>query len=254
MARIAAVFSTTAVITAIAAISACANNPYVIGRAEDAVAVDAGVNECERALSAALVCSGFEAELASDWSTSLQNQGALERSLQRAHSGSAALHASSTARLSTAVVFATFEPVTQGELYLRAHLYVPAELPTQTMNLFFIGAEPTPDPFTGIDFNLEDGAVQVFSPQSDPARQTSVLVIPRDQWFCFRARVAIGDSATVQAFIDDELAIETMPFDTLPDDGVHMLRAGVDWSSEQNDFFEVFIDDVALDTAPIDCL
>ena len=94
------------------------------------------------------------------------------------------------------------------------YVYVPAGLQTRTMNIFFVGYEPTPDPFQGVDFNLEDGAVEVYSPQADPERQTGTLQIPRDRWFCFRARVVISDDrakGAVQAYVDDALAVLSWP-------------------------------------------
>ena len=41
--------------------------------------------------------------------------------------------------------------------------------------------------------------------------------------------------------------------DTLPEDGVRQFRAGIDWSSEQDAPFEIYMDDIVLDTAPVAC-
>jgi hypothetical protein len=32
-----------------------------------------------------------------------------------------------------------------------------------------------------------------------------------------------------------------------------MMRAGIDWSSAQDAFFELYLDDVVLDTLPVGC-
>ena len=64
------------------------------------------------------------------------------------------------------------------------------------------------EPFQGIDFNLEDDAIQIYSPQSAVQRQTGTLLIPRAKWFCFRAKVTIAqEDGTVDAYIDDGLAL-----------------------------------------------
>jgi hypothetical protein len=237
----------------------CSDNPYIIGRhvdggRGDAGHDDAGIGECGDAHAAALICSGFERdEIAADFAdTVVVNAGALERSTERVHAGTGALHASSDAVESVAVVLATFPALFSGELHLRAYLYVPADLPTETINIFFVGDQPVPDPFTGLDFNLEHGALQVFSSPSD--RRTGGLTIPRDRWFCLRARIAIDDAGSVEAFIDEESALDVTGIDTLPPAGVHLFRAGVDWSSAQAAFFEIYIDDVVLDTAEVECL
>jgi hypothetical protein len=232
------------------ALLGCGGEDYVIGRY-----ADGGVGECA-GRTGAVVCSGFEQAELSDWSeTEVVQAGAIERSTQRAHAGSASLHASSSASMSEAVVAASFPALRAGTLYLRAYLYVPADVPTETINIFFVGDSPTPDPFSGIDFNLEDGAVQIYSPESAVQRQTGTLQIPRDRWFCFRARIAIDEAAgRVDAYIDDELALRAEELDTLPAAGVHLFRAGLDWSSEQDAFFELYLDDVVVDTHPIACL
>jgi hypothetical protein len=230
----------------------CSNNPYVIGH----YLGDGGLDDCGGAHAGAIVCTGFEAkDLASDWTqTVVENAGVIERSTVRAHTGRGSLHASSTARASVGVAAKDFPPLRSGDLYLRAYLFVPANLPTETMNIFFLGDDPNPGPgpFKGLDINLESGAVQVYSPQS--RRETGSLMIPRQRWFCFRAHIAISaDHGVVQAFVDDKPALEATDFVTLPAAGVHLLRAGVDWSSGQDAFFEIFIDDLVLDTKPVSC-
>lgn len=247
---------------------ACSNGPYVIGRfpeggpedtgVNDGGAPDAGADECATVHAGSLVCGGFEAaDLGASWDLVTDLSGELERSTLRAHAGSASLHATSAAADSIAVVARSFGPLTAGELFLRAYVYVPAGLPTETMNIFFVGDDPSPnppDPFSGIDFNLEAGAVQLYSPQWAPDRHTGTLLIPRDRWFCFRARVAIADEdGAVEVFVDDQPALAVSGVDTLPAEGVRRFRAGIDWSSGQTAFFEVFIDDVVLDTQFVSC-
>jgi hypothetical protein len=230
----------------------CSHNPYVIGRYQDG----SGLGECANAHAGAVLCSGFEGpDLAPDWSAPMiEMAGAVERSTVRAHTGQSSLHAVSRAMMSVGVVAADFPAVLSGALYLRVYVYVPANLPTETMNIFFLGAQPTPDPFIGVDFNLQNGAVQVYSPQANPDRQTGSLKIPRDRWFCFRASMPISKQGSVQVFVDDQLALDAKGIDTLPAGGVRELRAGVDWSSEQDAFFEIYMDDLVLDTAPVACL
>jgi hypothetical protein len=230
----------------------CSDNPYVIGRGD----VDAGLGECAGKYANAVLCSGFERrDVAADWSdTTIMAGGTLERTTQHVHRGHGALHASSTAPMSVAVVAKTFTPVSSGALYLRAYVFVPAGLPTETMNIFFLGFEPMIDPFQGVDFNLESGAVQTYSPQGHPERQTGKLTIPRDRWFCFRARVTVSaDHGGVRAFVGDAGALDAGMIDTLPEGGVREFRAGIDWSSDQTAFFEIYMDDIVLDHAPVPC-
>ncbi|MEY4576388.1 MAG: hypothetical protein RL701_1091 [Pseudomonadota bacterium] len=234
---------------------ACADNPYVIGHVLPTEADGGSANSC--ADSTALLCSSFESEQLSDeWSdTVLENAGEIARTTARSHTGDAALHAQTHAMSSLAVVASTFEPLRAGTVYFRAYLYVPDALPTRAINIFFLGDTPDPDPFSGVDFNLEDGALEVYSPQANPNRQKGTLKIPRGQWFCVRADVVIADQrASIDVHIDDALALHATEIDTLPSGGIRLFRAGIDWSSAQDDFFEIFMDDIALDTAPVACL
>jgi hypothetical protein len=226
---------------------ACASNPYVIGQVS---------GECGAQHAAALVCAGFESQdVTTGWDgTSIENAGALEHTTAKHHSGSGALHATSRAAESAATVVANFTPVRSGTLYLRGYLYLPADLPTHTMNIFFLGDDPGVDEFFGIDVNLESGAVQVYSPQSDLQRHTGNVTVPRDRWFCFRLSMTVSaDRGQVQAFIDDRLALDASNLATLPPAGVRTFRAGIDWSSETASVFEIYMDDLVVDTAPVDC-
>jgi hypothetical protein len=255
MARLARVFAMFACAHVTLAACGCADNPYWIGHRREREIPDAAADECR---VGALVCSGFEtAQLGDEWpETHIENAAEVTRSSLRAHSGAASLRAQSRDADSVAVVVARFAPQRSGTLYLRAHLYVPDQQPTETMNVFFVGARPDPDlePFVGMDLNLEQGALQLFSPQAEPRRQTGSYRIPRDRWFCLRAEIQIGDRAEVSVFADDQLALRATQVDSAPPEGVSMLRAGVDWSSEQQANFELFIDDLALDTQPVTCL
>jgi len=233
-------------LVALLVLAGCDSEKYVIGRFAD--------EYCELR-SSRLFCSSFERPDLGEWSdVQLERDASVEQTDERAYSGMGALHARSLGARSAAVVVQELTPVTEGELYLRAQLYVPKDLPTETMNLFFLGAVPTPDPFKGFDINLEDGALSIYSPQGVPDRVTGSLSVPRDTWFCLGVQVMVShDVGSVRVLVDGELAVAHEAIDTLPDGGVHVLRAGVDWSSEQTEPFEVYIDDVVLDTQPIAC-
>jgi hypothetical protein len=124
------------------------------------------------------------------------------------------------------------------------------------MNLFFLGSRPDPsgdEPFVGMDINVLDGALQLFSHQAKPPRQTADAKVPRGRWFCLRAEIEMSRAGTTALFVDDALSLRATGVDSIAQDGVSMLRAGIDWSSDQTAFFEVYIDDLALATAPLAC-
>ncbi len=243
-------------------LAACSDNPYVIGQLRDAAAqagsdaaVDGGRDPC----AAALVCSSFETpDLRDEWSdVHIENTGVVEHTTARAHTGDGSLRAQTRGVSSVGDVVAQFAPVASGMLYLRAYVYVAEGLPTQTINLFFIGSRPDPsgdEPFVGLDVNLLDGSLQLFSPQAKPPRQTGESKIPRGRWFCFRAEVELSRAGTATLWVDDALALRATGVDSVSQGGVTMLRAGIDWSSDQSAFFEVFLDDLALSTSPLTCL
>lgn len=237
----------------------CVDNPYVIGTLPDEQDAGPAFDPCTSHPDA-LVCSGFERPGLDDWlAPTVLGDAAIERSTARSRSGSASLRAESSGAESTAVVSQQLEPRVDGTLHMRVWLRVPGDVATETMNLFFLGHDPNPsaDPplaFSGLDLNIEDGALQAYAPESFPDRITGALQIPRDRWFCLRAEVAIADAGSLRVLVDDALALEADPLDTLPDaGGIGLLRAGVDWSSGQSAPFEVFMDDLVLSEAPVPC-
>jgi hypothetical protein len=255
-------------------LAACPGNPYVIGHYADAGrgvvaedgssaaldgAVEAGrnelVDECSQLHAGALLCSGFEPEeLTADWDVAVTREATLARSTARSHLGAGSLHATTEGASSYAIAIARFAALRSGELFVRAYLYVPADQPTEIMNILFVGDDKRTEPFQGIDVNLQSGVPYVFSPQSNPTRHAGLFAIPRDRWFCLRARFVIDAlQGSVQLYIDDQLALESRRFDTLPDDGIDVVRAGIDWSSEQAARFEIYFDDMVVDTAPVAC-
>jgi hypothetical protein len=123
------------------------------------------------------------------------------------------------------------------------------------MNLIYLGSDPSLDVFDGMDLNLENGALQLFSPQFDPERHTGTALIPRDRWFCLRLLVQIADrGGAVQVHVDDQLVLAATDQDTRPTEDVTTLRAGIDWSSAQDEPFEVYMDDLILSREAVACL
>jgi len=229
------------------ALTGCGNDDYVIGRF---------VDEGCAARKDAIFCSGFEKPDLSEWDQpAVVNAAQVSQTDRLEHSGRGALYASSTKAESAAVVSTEFPRLDAGELFLRVYVYVPSDVDTMTTNVLFLGDQPTPDPFKGVDFNFESGAPEIFVPENDPNRFTSTaLVIPRDVWFCYQVRLAIDEEeGAVSIQVDGNVALDESGIDTLPPGGVHLLRAGVDWSSKQETPFAVYMDDLVLATSEIAC-
>jgi hypothetical protein len=228
-------------------LAGCASRAYVIGRFHD--------DSCA-AHRDAILCSGFEQPDLSDWTrVEVVNLAHVEQTQTRAHAGKGSLFAGSTGQKSAAVVAHEFPPVLNGELYLRVFLYIPEGLPIETMNILFLGDYATPDPFKGVDFNLEGGALSTYVPGDRPDRFTSTtLVVPRDRWFCLQIQMTVSANAGALTMrVDGEIGLEQTNMNTRPAGGVHLLRAGIDWSSEQTDPFDLYLDDLVLATTPVGC-
>jgi hypothetical protein len=213
------------------ALAGCRDDDYVIGRFRD----DACASEKD-----ALLCSGFERPDLSEWTRTIAvNHADVEQTNAKARDGRGSLLAASTAEKSAGVVAGEFPPVTDGDLFLRAYLYVPDNQPTKTLNFLFIGYYATPDPFKGVDFNFEDGALSTYVPGDNPDRFTSnTLVIPRDRWFCLQIQMTVSpDAGKVKILVDGETGLEQEGMNTSPKAGNHLLRAGIDWSSLQAEPF-----------------
>lgn len=222
--------------------------------AADAPAVDAARVSCPPPHDAALFCSEFERALESEWEVASTGSATLERSTTRSHRGGGALRAASDGASSYAVVSADFAPLRSGVLFVRSYVYVEAGLDSEIMNILFVGDRARTEPFAGVDVNLDDGVLQLFSPRATPTRQAGTLAIPRGRWFCLRLQLAIDDvEGSLELFVDDQLVLSSGRFDTLPAAGVNVLRAGIDWSSQQTSRFEIYFDDLVVDTRALDC-
>ncbi len=229
------------------ALTGCQDNPYVIGRFVDAGCVGQ---------PGTIFCSGFERPDLSEWDqTVVVNAAEVSQTEGQKRSGRGALYAASTAAESSGVVSVEFPSVHSGELFLRVYMYVPNGVDMMTPNVLFLGDEPAPDPFKGVDFNFEGGAPEIFLPENNPNRFTSgVLVIPRDTWFCYQVRLSIAeDEGAVSVRVDGIVALDESGLDTLSAGGVHLLRAGVDWSSKQETPFAIYMDDLALSSTELAC-
>jgi hypothetical protein len=229
------------------ALGGCSSDPHVIGRFLD--------EGCE-AQEGAVFCSGFERPDLSDWSgTVVINAAELGQTESLRRSGRGALHAASTDHESAAAVAAEFPALKSGELFLRVYMYLPEGVETKTTNVLFLGDEPAPDPFKGVDFNFESDAPEIFVPENDPVRFTSTTVFaPRQRWFCYQVRLLISeDAGAVTIKVDGSVALEQTGLDTLSAGGVHLLRAGVDWSSKQTTPFSIYMDDLVLATSEVAC-
>lgn len=204
----------------------------------------------------AIFCSGFELPDLSEWDQSVVvNSAEVSQTEAIRRSGRGALYAASTAAESAGVVSVQFPRLDAGELFLRVYMYVPEGLDTMTTNVLFLGDVPSPDPFRGVDFNFEAGAPEIFLPENDPNRFTSaLLVIPRDAWFCYQVRLSIAeDEGAVSISVDGAVALDESGLDTLPAGGVHLLRAGIDWSSLQETPFAIYMDDLVLSSSELPC-
>jgi len=231
----------------LAVLAGCSDNPYEIGRFDDPGCDAAGD---------VLFCSGFERPDLSEWDeTVVISSGAIRQTEALVRSGRGALLATSEYNESAAAVAAEFPVVTDGALHLRTYIYLPGEFDTMTTNVLFLGDAPYPDPFKGVDFNFEAGAPEIFSPESDPVRYTSTtLMIPRDAWFCYQVELGVSeDAGWVRISVDGEVALDQGELDTLPEAGVHLLRAGVDWSSKQMTPFAIYMDDLVLSRSAVAC-
>src|SRR5438477_101599 len=83
-----------------------------------------------------------------------------------------------------------------------------------------------------------------YAPGRTPARFTSgTLVIPRDRWCCLQTQMtASPDAGSVRILVDGETGLDQQGMNTRPKAGNHLLRTGVDWSSLQNEPFDLYID------------
>jgi hypothetical protein len=150
---------------------------------------------------APIVCDDFEFDyppLAPPWNAELLDlDGVIDVISAAAYSGRGGLEARTTELRGRAAACTTFAPVTSGELWLRARVFVDSDTAPDGVTLLFVSDGAG----SGVGLQARSGnAAAYIAAAGDLATTTP---IPLRTWFCYEGHVTVDAAAgSVELFID----------------------------------------------------
>jgi len=220
----------------------------------DAGPPDAGPDPtaCDDALSGAIFCDGFEGDDGfAAWTLAASTiDGTVTRVTDVVYRGEAALRArtaapSSRARLATAIPAAT-----DGELWARVYVYVPAA--SDVTHLDLLAVRENVDPYDGVVTAMRDRTFLYV--HEIPMGYGTGPLPSRDTWTCFEMQVVVSDTAgEIRLFLDGAMVVEQTGIDTLPPSGHGRFEVGLMFTSSTQPATTLYFDEAAVGTARLPC-
>lgn len=192
-----------------------------------------------------VLCDGFEGDF-DGWSQQIAG-GGLEVVSSPVFFGGGALRATTPAAGAHAYLQQAFAAIDSGSIYTRAYVYLPSTLLTPGR----VELSNTGDT-SGVHFHF---SVDLNTPlMAVNNQELGGVELARDTWVCVEWRVDIAAAGSGEMFIDGQSAIALTGLDTNLTGGYSALDIGIFDTSPAEGGFEVYIDEVAMDTSPIGCL
>lgn len=211
---------------------------------------------------AGALCDGFEAGIAPFW-TLHQRTGTLTADTTRFYRGNHSLHIhvdsvdagadNSDTRLSEQSTLSN-QPA---DVYVRAFYYLPSPTVVNPVQLFSMNQLMTP--FSGVGVVLQaDGTLAAFDTVSGQTFASSSTALPLDRWTCLTWHVHLdtNDLGVVEVALDGKpiaMLHLTQATQTTPAEGEVSVGALFVAPTMANPTTDVWIDEVAIGTAPIGC-
>ncbi|HVY31900.1 MAG TPA: hypothetical protein VHB79_35440 [Polyangiaceae bacterium] len=195
----------------------------------------------------AVLCAELEEAVPAGWTDGSSAGSAISASSELRFSGAASLLARTAGAGGRSRILREIPMMTSGVLYLRAWAYMNPGAVVDDVHSIVVGDANTAD--FGTKFLYSAGKLQVATAAADVAGSVSP---PFGRWYCVRLELSIGDAGSVKAYIDDDVLADQTGVDTLPATGVHNISVGIDFAG-QAESGELYLDDVLVDTQPVDC-
>lgn len=224
----------------------------------DASLPDAAIDDtrCDDLHAGAIFCDGFEgADGFARWTSRYMAGATLAPSATQTFLGAGSLHAQvMDAGGSTAVRRLLDSPITSGDIYLRAWVYLPGSFTiTGSFSLLQAGYDASPWYHLSIGISAT-GLAEIFIDSEAGARSPTGALVPRDTWVCMEAHVAIANTGGVaELWMNGTLEAQVTDFDTQPALGYERIVAGIPYTDAAQAATEVYLDEIVLSTTRVGC-
>ena len=219
---------------------------------------DAGPDDtrCDDLHAGAIFCDGFEtAPGFPAWSSMWGTDGMVSRTTTQTFLGLGALRAQTTVGGGhTAVRRTLATPLTSGEVYLRAFVFIPSSV--TSMGSFSIAqAGYDGSPWYHVSLGTTSaGAAQLYLDSEAGGRSVNGRPIPRDVWVCLEAHVFLADTGGFgEMWMNGTHEGRFSDFNTSPARGYERVAAGLPYTEPTRTTTDVYVDEVVLSRTRIGC-
>jgi len=204
----------------------------------------------------ALVCDDFESGALDAWTQDTPASSAVVITNLHTHRSSAyavrAVTAAAVEDNAAAIESGMFSsPIVSGDLWVRAHYYVPSGFTLTGFSLFEIHEPAAPDETIAVRAIVANGTA-IYRSVGD---ETVVGVAPfaRDRWFCVQLHIEVSDTGGVVELDVDGARSVTITRDTRPAHGYSWVLFGISSARGDQGAAELFVDDVGVALEPLPC-
>ncbi|MBN2528413.1 MAG: hypothetical protein JXR76_18640 [Deltaproteobacteria bacterium] len=212
-------------------------------------------DQCAPTGTTPLVCENFE--LNPPTPSQLRNGDvALEQT--NVFDGNASMRCETTAIESFGYISNRFEPISQGIIYFRVHIFIPEGTITGTTKVLNLTSTASSDLETsrGIDVNISSNRrVEIYQHGNQLRFQSAPDAVLENIWFCLQGSYTISETAgETSIWIDNKLAVSTTAtIDSIINGGVSEFRTGIGWTEQGQNTAVFYFDNILVDTAPVLC-
>jgi hypothetical protein len=142
-------------------------------------------------------------------------------------------------------------PITDGEIYVRLHMRIPAGIPIAPpeVQLFRVGRETDNG---HVHFMVDANDRPIVWSEFDLLTGTGT--VPRDRWLCMTAHLVLGASGSADFAIDDVPVVGIPSGDISPrDGGFDEVSVGMVSTDNAQAQLQILVDEVAIARTPLPC-
>ncbi len=142
--------------------------------------------------------------------------------------------------------------ITSGEIYFRAYYYLES---ARLVDVTYMVVAEYQVPFNHVSLSTYTGGDSyAWVDGPDIFIHNPAVGVPTDRWFCTQAHVHVdGESGSFTSWVDGTMDEMQTDVDTLPAAGFTALQVGATWTGGGQGAYRMWVDEVALDDAPIPC-
>ncbi len=145
----------------------------------------------------------------------------------------------------------TIRPIVSGTIYLRMWLQVPPGSITEWVKLLALNGATLP----GLDLIAHTGErVEITTLEDGQSASSEEGAFPFGEWFCLQVDTVVSSElGSVLVRVNGMPVVSLQSADTLLEEGLSRVVYGLGATGLQQTGGAVYVDDLVVSTAPVDC-